>query len=87
LLVVPSNAPARATSHLIALAKENPGALNYASPGVGTSPHIAAELFCNMAGIRMAHILYRGSAPASVNPTDRQCGGDAFRFLGYADRR
>lgn len=49
---------------LIALAKSQPGKLNYASSGAGTPPHLAGELFNQSAGIQTAHIPYRGSAPA-----------------------
>ena len=48
---------------LIALAKKNPGALNYASTGVGSASHLAAELFKTRAGIELQHIPFRGSAP------------------------
>ncbi|SEO80799.1 Tripartite-type tricarboxylate transporter, receptor component TctC [Methylobacterium sp. ap11] len=64
VLVVPEAAPWRDVRALIAAAKEKPGALNYASSGVGQSTHLAAELFAAMAGIKLTHIPYRGSAPA-----------------------
>lgn len=50
---------------LVAYAKANPGKLSYASSGVGTANHLAAELFEAMAGIRMTHIPYRGTGPAT----------------------
>ena len=56
--------PATTIAELIAYAKANPGKLNYASAGNGTSPHLAAELFKAMTGINIAHIPYRGSGPA-----------------------
>jgi tripartite-type tricarboxylate transporter receptor subunit TctC len=49
---------------LIEYAKKNPGKLNYASSGVGTTIHLSAELFKKMAGVDMVHVVYRGSAPA-----------------------
>jgi tripartite-type tricarboxylate transporter receptor subunit TctC len=49
---------------LIDYAKKNPGKLNYASSGVGTTIHLSAELFKAMAGVDMVHVVYRGSAPA-----------------------
>jgi tripartite-type tricarboxylate transporter receptor subunit TctC len=52
------------TPELIALAKANPGKLTFASSGVGTSIHLAGELFKAMAGVDMVHVPYRGSAPA-----------------------
>jgi len=49
---------------LIAYGKANPGKLNFASSGNGTSIHLSAELFKTMTGVQMAHIPYKGSAPA-----------------------
>jgi hypothetical protein len=49
---------------LIALAKARPGELNFASSGNGQSTHLAAELFDSMAGVKMKHVPYKGSAPA-----------------------
>jgi tripartite-type tricarboxylate transporter receptor subunit TctC len=46
------------------MAKAKPGAINYGSGGVGTTPHTAAELFFFNSGIRMTHVAYRGEAPA-----------------------
>jgi tripartite-type tricarboxylate transporter receptor subunit TctC len=63
LIASPSFA-ARSVSELIDMAKAKPGALNFASGGVGTTPHMAAELFLFNAGIRMTHVSYRGEAPA-----------------------
>ncbi|HEX9462990.1 MAG TPA: tripartite tricarboxylate transporter substrate binding protein [Alphaproteobacteria bacterium] len=56
--------PARSVAELIALAKAQPGKLNFASAGNGTSNHLAGELFKSMAGIDIVHVPYRGSAPA-----------------------
>jgi tripartite-type tricarboxylate transporter receptor subunit TctC len=56
--------PAKSVQELIALAKAKPGTLNYASSGNGQSTHLSAELFATMAGIKMNHIPYKGSAPA-----------------------
>ncbi|MGY2049614.1 Bug family tripartite tricarboxylate transporter substrate binding protein [Methylobacterium sp. JK268] len=64
VLVVRDSAPWRSVRDLIAAAKEKPGALNYASSGIGQSTHLAAELFAATAGIKLTHIPYRGSAPA-----------------------
>lgn len=49
---------------LVALAKAQPGALNYSSGGLGTSNHVAAELFANLAGVRLTHVPYKGGGPA-----------------------
>lgn len=54
---------ARTLPELIALAKAKPDALNFGSSGTGTTPHLAGELFNTMAGTRIAHIPYKGSAP------------------------
>jgi tripartite-type tricarboxylate transporter receptor subunit TctC len=56
--------PAKTVLEFIAYAKANPGKLNMASPGNGTGPHMAGELFKIMAGVDMVHIPYRGSPPA-----------------------
>ncbi|GJE02760.1 tripartite tricarboxylate transporter substrate binding protein [Methylobacterium isbiliense] len=64
VLVVPAAAASRSVHDLIAAAKAKPGALNYASSGLGQSTHLAAELFASMAGIKLTHVPYRGSAPA-----------------------
>jgi tripartite-type tricarboxylate transporter receptor subunit TctC len=56
--------PAKTAADFIAYAKANPGKLNMASPGNGTGPHMAGELFKIMAGVDMVHVPYRGSPPA-----------------------
>jgi tripartite-type tricarboxylate transporter receptor subunit TctC len=52
--------PARTVSELIALAKAKPGQLTFGSPGIGTPPHIAGELFKRLASIDITHVAYRG---------------------------
>lgn len=64
VIVVNPSVKAHTVKELIALLKANPGKLNYASSGNGTSIHLAAELFKSMTGTFMTHIPYRGSAPA-----------------------
>src|SRR5450631_4872650 len=64
MLVVASNVPANNMAELVALAKAQPGKLNYASAGVGGLPHLAGELFKLTAGIDIVHVPYRGAAPA-----------------------
>ena len=56
--------PANNVAELIALAKSRPGGLNFASSGNGQSTHLSAELFSAMAGVKMSHVPYKGSAPA-----------------------
>jgi tripartite-type tricarboxylate transporter receptor subunit TctC len=60
--------PAHTLADVIAMAKANPGKINFGTGGVGTTPHMAAELFQHDAGIRMVHVAYRGEAPA-INDT------------------
>jgi tripartite-type tricarboxylate transporter receptor subunit TctC len=64
VMVVLPSFPARTVPEFIAYAKANPGKINMASPGVGSTPHMAGELFKFMTGIDMAHVAYRGSPPA-----------------------
>ncbi len=64
VLVVTPSFEAKSVRQLIDMAKAKPGAINFGSGGVGTTPHMAAELFQIAAGIRMAHVSYRGEAPA-----------------------
>jgi tripartite-type tricarboxylate transporter receptor subunit TctC len=63
MLMNPS-VPARTVSEFIAFAKANPGKINMASPGTGTSPHLAGELFKMMTGVDMVIVQYRGEGPA-----------------------
>src|SRR5262245_56269008 len=62
--VVNPSVAAKTVPEFIALAKANPGKINMASPGNGTGPHLAAELFKMMTGIEVLHVPYRGGAPA-----------------------
>jgi tripartite-type tricarboxylate transporter receptor subunit TctC len=64
LLLVHPSVPANTVKELIALAKSQPGKLNFSSSGAGGSMHVAAELFKSMAGVDMVHIPYKGGAPA-----------------------
>jgi tripartite-type tricarboxylate transporter receptor subunit TctC len=64
MLVVASNVPAKNMAELIALAKAQPGKLNFASAGIGGLPHLAGELFKLTAKIDIVHVPYRGAAPA-----------------------
>jgi tripartite-type tricarboxylate transporter receptor subunit TctC len=69
ILVVTKGLEVNSVKDLIAYAKANPGKLNYASSGHGTTIHLSAELFKRMAGVDMNHIPYRGSAPAVIDLT------------------
>jgi tripartite-type tricarboxylate transporter receptor subunit TctC len=64
VLVVTNSLPARSVKELIDLAKAKPNGLSVASSGTGSSPHLTAELFQLMTGIRMQHIAYKGSTAA-----------------------
>lgn len=64
VLVVHPQVPARTLQELLALAKSQPGKLNYASTGVGGSPHLAGEMLKYRAGIDAVHIPYKGAGPA-----------------------
>jgi tripartite-type tricarboxylate transporter receptor subunit TctC len=64
VVVVSKNFPAHSIKELIALAKEKPGTINYASAGNGTGQHLSMELFKLMTGTNMTHVPYRGAAPA-----------------------
>jgi len=64
MLVVAENVPAKNMQELVALAKKQPGKLNFASSGPGSLPHLAGELFKLTAKIDIVHVPYRGAAPA-----------------------
>jgi len=78
MLVVHPSLPAKSVKELIALARAKPGAINYASTGNGTLPHLAAELFKAQAKIDMVHVPYKGSAPAVTD----LLGGQVEVFFG-----
>jgi tripartite-type tricarboxylate transporter receptor subunit TctC len=59
--------PVKTIPELIAYAKANPGALNFASSGVGSTLHVAGELFKMMTGVNIVHVPYRGGAPAMLD--------------------
>ena len=64
ILLVHPGVAAESTKELIALAKARPGQLLFASSSVATSSHLAAELFCLQAGVKMVHVPYKGAGPA-----------------------
>ncbi len=67
MLVVHPSVNARSVAELIALAKAKPGQLTFASGGVGTTPHLAGELFNSTANVKMTHIGYKGSPPSVLD--------------------
>jgi len=64
VMVVHPSVPVNTVSEFITYAKANPGKINMGTPGVGTTGHMAGELFKAMAGVDLVHVPYRGSAPA-----------------------
>ena len=66
LFLVNPKVPANSLGEFVALAKANPGQLNYASPGAATQTHLVVELLSQKAGIKLQHIPYRGGAPAMM---------------------
>jgi tripartite-type tricarboxylate transporter receptor subunit TctC len=67
ILVVNPALPVKTVKDLVALGKKRPGEILYASVGNGTPPHLSAELFNNMAGIKMTHVPYKGAAPSTIS--------------------
>ena len=64
VLLVRQDFPAKTVQEFIAYVKANPGKVNYASQGVGTTSHLTAELFNTLAGTKLVHVPYRGTGPA-----------------------
>lgn len=67
VLVVAANSPANSVEDLVKLLKSKPGQLNFASSGAGSTQHIAAELFKELAGVNAVHVPYKGSGPAMID--------------------
>lgn len=67
VLVVGNSLPANSVQELVALARKEPGRINFASSGTGSTQHIAAEMFKDAAGIELTHVPYKGSASALVD--------------------
>ncbi len=67
VMEVHPNFPAKTVAEFIAYGKANPGKINMASSGNGTSVHMSGEMFMAMTGIKMTHVPYRGSAPALID--------------------
>lgn len=85
IIFVNNDLPVKSLADLIAYAKANPGKLSYGTPGVGTPQHIAGELFCRLAGIKMEHIPYRGAnltdTMSGIVPVGIQNAGAAMPFV------
>jgi tripartite-type tricarboxylate transporter receptor subunit TctC len=67
VMVVHPSVPAKTIPEFIAYAKANPGKINLGSPGIGTPPHVAGELFKMMAGVDLVHVPYRGGGPVMTD--------------------
>lgn len=80
ILVVHPSVPATSIRELAALARGKPGELTYASNGIGTTQHLAAELFATAAGVKLNHIPFNGSAPAVT----AMLGGQTAMLFGVA---
>lgn len=76
--------PANTLSEFVALAKSEPGKLNYASVGPGNSNHLMSEYFHRLAGIQLMHVAYKGGGPSIVAMLS---GEVAYSFLSYASLR
>ena len=84
-MAVNPSVPAKTVPEFIAHAKANPGKINMASAGIGTSPHVAGELFKMMTGVDMVHVPYRG-AGACAYRSARWAGAGDVRCLDHIDR-
>jgi tripartite-type tricarboxylate transporter receptor subunit TctC len=80
LLAVNPAVPATNLGELIAYAKANPGKLNFGSSGAGSAPHLAAELFSSMAGVKMVHVPYKGSGESMAATLGGQVDLTFFAF-------
>ena len=80
ILVVNPNVAAKSVQELISFAKTHPGKLNYASPGNGTPPHLAAEMFKKLADVSITHVPYKGTGPALTD----LMGGTVDLMIGNA---
>jgi tripartite-type tricarboxylate transporter receptor subunit TctC len=82
VMVVPNGSPAHTVAEFVAFARANKGHVSFASPGLGTTPHLAGELLKQMTGIDMTHVPYRGDAPALTDTiggrVDAQFGGSVL---------
>ena len=67
VMVVNPSVPAKNVAEVVALAKAKPGSVNYASIGNASPPHLAGELFGQLAGVSLTHVPYKGSAPAQTD--------------------
>jgi tripartite-type tricarboxylate transporter receptor subunit TctC len=85
-MFVPNSSPAKSVMEFIADAKAHPGKRIMGNPGTGSAPHLTAELFLQMANIKMTHVPYRGAAPAFVDliPGRIDCYFGSGELLTYS---
>lgn len=82
LLTVHPSVPARSVRELLALAKSRPGALNYASAGIGTNPHIAGELFNYLGKVNIVAVHFKGGGPGLIAAVSGEVG---ITFTNFAE--
>ena len=85
-MVVNNDVPAKTVQEFIAYCKANPGKINMASSGSGTSVHLSGELFKSMTGVKMTHVPYRGSnrrLPTSWAASVRCCLDNLPSSIGH----
>jgi len=82
LLTVHPSVPARSVRELLALARSRPGALNYASAGIGTNPHIAGELFNHLGKVNIVAVHFKGGGPGLIAAISGEVG---ITFTNFAE--
>jgi tripartite-type tricarboxylate transporter receptor subunit TctC len=85
-MFVPNSSPAKTIAEFVAYVKSRPGKLVMASPGTGSAPHLAEELFLQKTGLQMTHAPYRGAAPAFIDliPGRVDCYFGSGELLSYS---
>jgi tripartite-type tricarboxylate transporter receptor subunit TctC len=78
VVVHAASVPVSSIKDLVALAKSKPGSLNYSSSGIGSTPHMGAELFKSRSGVNLTHVPYKGGGPAAA----AVLGGEAHVMFG-----
>ena len=78
VMIISPSLPAKSVAEFVALARQKPGALNYASIGIGTAPHLGAELFKSVAKVDITHVPYRGSSAQAITAL---LAGDVAMFM------
>ena len=84
IMTVNPKVPAKSVKELIALAKAKPGGVTFGSPGIGTSPHMTAELFKQTAGVDMPQVLFKGSGAAFISLLSGEISASVSTVLSAA---